>query len=67
MTCKSNWGATPYTIHLDTGKTRDVTLKRRDLWEIECRIDARERGCTPIDTPGPRWSAYVHSLRALGG
>jgi hypothetical protein len=29
-------------------------------------IAAGERGCTPIDTPGPRWSGYVHDLRKLG-
>ena len=23
----------------------------------------RTAGCTPIDNPGPRWSAYVHALR----
>jgi len=27
---------------------------------------AGERGCTPIDHPGPRWSGYVHDLRKLG-
>jgi hypothetical protein len=25
-----------------------------------------ERGCTPITTPGPRWSAYVFNLRGMG-
>jgi winged helix domain-containing protein len=29
-------------------------------------IGAGERGCTPIDTPGPRWFTYVHDLRKLG-
>ena len=23
-------------------------------------------GCTPIETPGPRWSAYVFDLRGMG-
>ena len=26
-------------------------------------MDAGPSGCTPIDHPGPRWSAYVHSLK----
>ena len=36
-----------------------VTVRGREAW-------AGERGCTPIDTPGPRWSGYVHDLRKLG-
>lgn len=38
----------------------------RNAWALTNLIDAGERGCTPIDTPGPRWSAYVHNLRGDG-
>ena len=43
------------------GKT--ITLKGRDAWALSELIRTGEKGCTPIDTPGPRWSAYVHKLR----
>lgn len=38
----------------------------RDAWALAALIAADERGCTPIDHPGPRWSAYVHKLRRAG-
>lgn len=38
----------------------------RDAWALTNLIRAGERGCTPIDTPGPRWSHYVFKLRRAG-
>ena len=35
----------------------------RDAWALLELIKAGSKGCTPIDNPGPRWSAYVHALR----
>jgi hypothetical protein len=35
----------------------------RDAWALDELITAGERGCTPIDNPGPRWSAYVFNLK----
>ncbi|MCA0943379.1 hypothetical protein LCM08_00480 [Salipiger pacificus] len=29
-------------------------------------MKAGATGCTPIETPGPRWSDYVFKLRAAG-
>jgi hypothetical protein len=43
-----------------------VTVRGREAWALRALQLAGERGCTPIDTPGPRWSAYVHDLRRLG-
>ena len=43
-----------------------VTVRGREAWALLALTVAGERGCTPIDTPGPRWSAYVHDLRRLG-
>jgi hypothetical protein len=43
-----------------------IVVSGRDRWALECLIRAAEKGCTPIDTPGPRWSAYVYNLRNLG-
>ncbi|WP_235987510.1 winged helix domain-containing protein [Roseibium aggregatum] len=44
----------------------DLTYTGRNAWALSKLIDAGETGCTPIDTPGPRWSGYVHSLRGDG-
>jgi hypothetical protein len=38
----------------------------RDAWALQNLLRAGERGCTPIDTPGPRWSHYVLKLRRAG-
>jgi hypothetical protein len=38
----------------------------RDAWALRNLLRAGERGCTPIDTPGPRWSHYVFKLRRAG-
>ena len=38
----------------------------RDAWALLNLIRAGEAGCTPIDTPGPRWSHYVFKLRRAG-
>jgi hypothetical protein len=35
----------------------------RDAWALSELVAAGERGCTPIDNPGPRWSGYVFNLR----
>jgi Winged helix domain len=43
-----------------------LTLSGREAWALLALVEAGERGCTPIDTPAPRWSAYVHDLRKLG-
>ena len=38
----------------------------RDAWAFRQLKNADARGCTPIDHPGPRWSAYVYKLRKVG-
>lgn len=32
-------------------------------WALKNLVAAGKRGCTPIDHPGPRWSAYIYRLR----
>lgn len=46
------------------GGTRKVV--GRDAWALANLVRAGRRGCTPIDTPGPRWSHYVYKLRRAG-
>lgn len=36
-------------------------------WALKNLVHAGKKGCTPIDHPGPRWSAYVHKLRTKYG
>jgi hypothetical protein len=42
---------------------RTFTAKGRVAWALWELCRAGEKGVTPIDVPGPRWSGYVHVLR----
>ncbi len=56
-------------IHIaiqDNEPPERVTVKGRPAWAMLQLMTAGERGFTPIDNPGPRWSAYVFDLRHLG-
>jgi len=66
MAHKTDWGEALFTIHREENEPLQILVKGRDRWALECLIAAGRKGCTPIDTPGPRWSAYVHNLRTLG-
>jgi hypothetical protein len=48
------------------GGAQNLTLYGREAWALEQLIQAGKFGCTPIDRPGPRWSAYIHKLRRMG-
>ncbi len=52
-----------FKINIDETVT---AVKGRDAWALSELMCAGDKGCTPIDTPGPRWSAYVHNLRKVG-
>ncbi len=45
---------------------REQTFDGQLAWALSALIGTGEKGCTPIDHPGPRWSAYVHKLRRAG-
>lgn len=66
MTETKTWGKAQFAIVADDGSETIVTLQGRDRWALECLIAAGPKGCTPIDHPGPRWSAYTFDIRALG-
>ncbi|MCY1127695.1 hypothetical protein OU426_12595 [Frigidibacter sp. RF13] len=57
------WGKARFTVHESDGSTRTIVVQGRDRWALECLIAAGQTGCTPIDHPGPRWSAYTFDLR----
>lgn len=49
-------GRAPFTIF----------VSGRVQWALLALKDAAQEGCTPINQPAPRWSAYVHLLRGRG-
>jgi hypothetical protein len=63
FTERKDWGPAQYEITRTDGATHTITVKGRVHWALWRLMQARENGCTPIDHPGPRWSAYVHTLR----
>nr|WP_316651406.1 hypothetical protein [uncultured Gellertiella sp.] len=52
-----------YRVEPDGSATR---LIGRNAWALLELHRMGRCGCTPITTPGPRWSAYVLNLRNLG-
>lgn len=60
------WKAARYTVSHDVAALFTVSVKGRERWTLECLIEAGTKGCTPIDIPAPRWSAYVFDLRKRG-
>ncbi|WP_343052738.1 winged helix domain-containing protein [Sneathiella aquimaris] len=52
-----------FSIERCLSESQIITLSGRNAWALKSMIEAGKRGCSPIDTPGPRWSAYVHNLR----
>lgn len=58
-----NWGKALFTILNEDGTTREIMVRGRERWALQNLIAAGPNGCTPIDHPGPRWSAYTFQLR----
>ena len=46
---------------------RTFTAIGRTAWALTELLRAGPSGCTPIDTPGPRWSDYVFKLKRKHG
>lgn len=42
------------------------SVSGRMAWALSELARAGAKGCTPIDTPGPRWSDYVYKLKKAG-
>ena len=53
-------------VHDPEAGDQFVPVQGRVLWAFRHLLAAGEAGCTPIDTPGPRWSDYVFKLRRAG-
>ncbi len=56
-----------YQIHPEaSGEPFTIEAKGREAWALDRLAKAGPKGCTPIEQPAPRWSAYVHQLRGMG-
>jgi len=66
MTENKAWAKARFAIIADDGSEKIITVAGRNRWALESLIAAGARGCTPICTPGPRWSGYTHWLRGMG-
>ena len=55
-----------YAVYPERGEPFIIEAKGRKAWALEQLCEAGATGCTPIEQPAPRWSAYVHRLRGLG-
>lgn len=66
MTAIKIWGEALFTITSQPGSKAEILVSGRDRWALECLMAAGAKGCTPMDTPGPRWSGYVFNLRQRG-
>jgi hypothetical protein len=57
-----------FIVHDGEGSdARTITLIGRVAWALGELIHAGDDGCTPLTTPGPRWSSYVFKLKRLHG
>lgn len=61
-----DWGTYSYAVKSNNTPSTVVSVSGRDRWALEQLIKAGPRGCTPIDSPAPRWSGYVWNLRQMG-
>ncbi|WP_458790899.1 winged helix domain-containing protein [Yoonia sp. MH D7] len=59
-------GGKAYTVKTTGGDIFRVVVSGRVRWALDqlCRVGLA--GCTPIDNPAPRWSAYIFDLRGMG-
>jgi hypothetical protein len=55
-----------FALHGADGSLQILELAGREEWALSRLLAAGDRGCTPIDTPGQRWSDYIFKLRRRG-
>ena len=59
-------GGTTYTVKTTSGDVFCIFVSGRVRWALDQLRAAGKAGCTPIDNPAPRWSAYIFDLRRMG-
>ena len=53
-----------YEVHPEGGGDPfTIAVRGREAWALDRLAEAGRLGCTTIEHPAPRWSAYVHGLR----
>lgn len=57
---------TPYHVTSFEGDAFRIVVAGRVRWALDRLMAAGAKGCTPINEPAPRWSAYIHKLREFG-
>ena len=62
----NRWNSAAFVVRDGGEPPFQIIVTGRERWALECLMPAGDRGCTPIETPGPRWSAYVFDLRGMG-
>ncbi len=55
-----------FTVTNPEQRAFTLHLKGRNCWAMKELLRAGSDGCTPINNPAPRWSAYIHNLRKFG-
>ena len=55
-----------YKVAPDTGDPFTIRIEGRIKWTLDQLRQAGSCGCTPIQNPAPRRSAYVKTLREMG-
>lgn len=63
---QQRWNSAEFIIRNTGDAPFQITVTGRERWALECLMAAGDTGCKPIETPGPRWSAYVFDLRVIG-
>jgi hypothetical protein len=59
-------GGITYTVKTTGGDTFRIVVSGRVRWALDQLCAAGLAGCTPIENPAPRWSAYIFDLRGIG-
>jgi hypothetical protein len=54
------------TVQLAPYNMPNIILNGRNAWCLNELIKAKDKGCTPIERPAPRWSEYIRCLREAG-
>jgi len=57
---------TVYAVTNPNEHSFNLTLNGRNKWVLDELVKAGATGCTLINNPAPRWSAYIHNLREFG-
>lgn len=55
-----------YSIKTTIGDTFLIAVSGRVRWALDQLCKAGTAGCTPLNNPAPRWSAYIFDLRGMG-